>query len=79
MGKALLEQLLQRFPGLAAHIIGWMDEDSTKGLRACSRTCRAAVTKMMKRAELYHSLDVKVDLQLVQTPRWQHLQELRLW
>ncbi len=74
-----LEELfqLQRFPGLAATIAGFLDQDSKKGLRMCSRTCKAAVDPVLTRVKMRDC--VQASLKLLQSPSWRHLQELHIW
>jgi hypothetical protein len=71
-----LEELFQRFPGLAATIAGLLDQGSKKGLRMCSRSCKAAVNPVLTHVGVLE--DVGGSLALLQSPNWQHLQELKI-
>jgi hypothetical protein len=71
-----LEELFQRFPGLAATIADFLDQKSKKRLRLCSRTCKAAVNMVLARVKV--SEDVGGSLTLLQSPNWRHLQELHM-
>jgi hypothetical protein len=71
-----LEELFQRFPGLAATIAGFLDQDSKKSLRMCSRDCKAAVDPVLTCVAVYG--DVGGSLTLLQSPNWRHLRELHI-
>jgi hypothetical protein len=71
-----LEDLFQQFPELANTIADFLDDNSKKRLRACSRTCMAAVNPSLKRVTL--ACCTKADALLLQSTHWHHLQELRL-
>jgi hypothetical protein len=71
-----LEELFQRFPGLAATIAGFLDQDGKKGLRMCSWTCKAAVNPVLTSVRVWGFM--KASLKLLQSPNWRHLQELHM-
>jgi hypothetical protein len=73
-----LEELFQRFPGLAATIAGFLDEDGKKGLRLCSRTCKAAVDPVLTHVTVRGVAASWGSLPLLQSPSWRHLQELHI-
>jgi hypothetical protein len=78
-GSMSLEELLQRFPGLAATIVGCLDHGSKKCLHACSRACRDAVSQTLKGLAVpCYPYDEMIYIRLLQSPRWQHLQTLRM-
>jgi hypothetical protein len=72
-----LEELFQRFPGLAATIADFLNKDGKKRLRMCSRACKAAVDPVLTHVTVVE--DVGGSLTLLQSPKWCHLQGLRLW
>ena len=73
-----LEELFQRFPGLAATIAGFLDQDSKKSLRMCSRDCKAAVNPVLTCVRLRGRVDTRRSLTLLQSPNWRHLQGLSM-
>jgi hypothetical protein len=78
-GGDSLQELFIRFPGLAATIAGYLDQNSKKNLRACSRACRDAVDPTLKGITVpAEHAAAMVYLPLLQNARWHHLQDLRL-
>jgi hypothetical protein len=73
-----LEELFQRFPGLAATIAGFLDEDGKKALRMCSRDCKTAVDPVLTHVTVLWG-NTRPSLTLLQSPNWRHLQGLRMW
>ncbi len=71
-----LEELFQRFPGLATSIAGFLDEDGKTGLRMCSLACKAAVDPVLTRVRVWGCIEAS--LKLLQSPNWRHLQELHM-
>jgi hypothetical protein len=71
-----LVALFQSFSGLAAAIVSYLDQDSKKKLRACSRACKAAVNPLLTRVAV--SSEVGASVILLQSHSWHHLQELCL-
>jgi hypothetical protein len=74
-----LEELFQRFPGLAATIAGFLDQASKKRLRMCSRACRAAVDPVLTHVTVqWDDKGRSLALTQLQSPNWRHLQGLSM-
>jgi hypothetical protein len=74
-----LEELFQRFPGLAATIAGFLDQDSKKSLRMCSRDCKAAVDPVLTHVTVqWDDTGRSLALTQLQSPNWRHLQGLSM-
>lgn len=71
-----LEELLQRFPGLAATIVGSLDQDGKKALRICSRACKAAADPLLTRVRVAGQTNGCIPLLF--RSNWRHLHELHL-
>ncbi len=75
-GCLSLEEMFQRFPGVAAAIAGCLDQSDKKALRTCSRSCKAAVDPLLTHVTV--AVDIGGSISLLQRPNWGHLQELHL-
>ena len=75
-GCLSIGKLLQHFPGLVITIAGFLDQESKKRFRICSKACKAAVDPLLMHVTV--SGRVRGSIPLLQNANWRHLQQLRL-